>query len=410
MIDRLIELSLRNRFLVTALWIGIAAWGLWAMLHAPIDAIPDLSDNQVIVFTDWTGRSPQEVEDQITYPLTVNLQGLPSVKTVRSSSAFGFSMINIIFEDDVDVYFARTRGLERLNLASSFLPAGVVPTLGPDATGVGQVFWYTVDGPQDPGTLRSLQDWFIRYQLNSVPGVAEVASIGGFVRQYQIDVDPMKLRAFNVPMRTVFEAIQRSNNNVGAKVVEANDMEYVVRGIGLIESAKDIEDIVLSSMNGVPVYVRNIAAVQVGPEFRRGVLDKGGTDAVGGVVVIRYGANALDVIDAVKAKIQAMEPGLPRGVRIIPFYDRSSLIRHAVDTLRSALIEEIILVTLAHVIFLWHFRSILIVTIPLPLAVLTSFLFMHYFGISSNIMSLGGIAIAIGVLVDAGIVMAENVI
>src|SRR6201981_3734626 len=257
MIDRLIELSLRYRFLVVALWMGIAGWGLWAMLRAPIDAIPDLSDNQVIVFTDWTGRSPQEVEDQITYPLTVNLQGLPRVKTVRSSSAFGFSMINIIFEDDVDVYFARTRVLERLNLASSFLPAGVIPTLGPDATGVGQVYWYTVDGPYDPGTLRSLQDWFIRYQLNSVPGVAEVASIGGFVRQYQIDVDPAKLRAFNMPISTVFAAVQHSNNNVGGKVVEANDMEYVVRGVGLIESVRDIENIVLSSVNGTPVYVRN---------------------------------------------------------------------------------------------------------------------------------------------------------
>ena len=410
MINRLIEFSLKNRFLILLGYALLAGWGYWALLKTPIDAIPDLSENQVIVFTDWAGRSPQEVEDQITYPLTVNLQGLPSVRTVRSSSAFGFSMINIIFEDEVDVYFARTRVLERLNLASSFLPAGVVPTLGPDATGVGQVFWYTVDGPYDPGTLRSLQDWFIRYQLNSVGGVAEVASIGGFVRQYQIDVDPVKLRAFNIPVRTVFEAVERSNNNVGAKVIEATNMEYVVRGLGLIESVKDIEDIVLTSMNGTPVYIRNVAAVQLGPEFRRGLLDKGGTDAVGGVVVIRYGANALDVIDAVKAKIQAMEPGLPRGVRIIPFYDRSSLIRHAVDTLRSALIEEIILVTLAHVIFLWHFRSILIVTVPLPLAVLTSFLFMHYFGISSNIMSLGGIAIAIGVLVDAGIVMAENVI
>jgi len=410
MINRLIEFSLKNRFLIFMAYALLAGWGYWALLKTPIDAIPDLSENQVIVFTDWPGRSPQEVEDQITYPLTVNLQGLPSVRTVRSSSAFGFSMINIIFEDDVDVYFARTRVLERLNLASTFLPSGVVPTLGPDATGVGQVFWYTVEGPYDPGTLRSLQDWFIRYQLNSVPGVAEVASIGGFVRQYQIDVDPAKLRAFNTPMSTVLSAIQRSNNNVGAKVVEANDVEYVVRGIGLIESIKDIEDIVLSSMNGIPIYVRNVAAVQLGPEFRRGVLDRAGADAVGGVVIIRYGANALDIIDAVKAKILAMQPGLPKGVRVVPFYDRSSLIRNAVDTLRSALIEEIILVTLAHIVFLWHFRSILIVTIPLPLAVLTSFLFMHYFGISSNIMSLGGIAIAIGVLVDAGIVMTENVI
>src|SRR5438876_856389 len=410
MISRLIELSLKNRFLVLIAYALLGGWGYWALLRTPIDAIPDLSENQVIVFTDWPGRSPREVEDQITYPLTVNLQGLASVKTVRSSSAFGFSMINIIFEDDVDVYFARTRVLERLSLASSFLPSGVTPTLGPDATGVGQIFWYTVEGPYDPGTLRSLQDWFIRYQLNSVPGVAEVASIGGFVRQYQIDVDPVKLRAYNMPMSTVFAAVQRSNNNVGAKVVEANDMEYVVRGVGLIESVRDIENIVLSSLNGTPVYVRNVAAVQLGPEFRRGVLDKNGTDAVGGVVVIRYGANALDVIDAVKSKIQIMDPGLPKGVHIRSFYDRGSLIRNAVNTLRSALIEEIVLVTLAHILFLWHFRSILIVTIPLPLAVLTSFLFMHYFGISSNIMSLGGIAIAIGVLVDAGIVMTENVL
>src|SRR5215813_2378288 len=410
MINRLIEFSLKNRFVIVLAYGLLAVWGYWALLSTPIDAIPDLSENQVIVFADWAGRSPQEVEDQITYPLTVNLQGLPGVSTVRSSSAFGYSMVNIIFEDSTDVYFARTRVLERLNLASSFLPAGVVPTLGPDATGVGQVFWYTVDGPYDPATLRSLQDWYVRYQLNSVPGVAEVASIGGFVRQYQVDVDPTKLRAYNIPIRTVFEAVERSNSNVGAKVIEANNMEYVVRGLGLIGSAKDIEDIALSSINGTPVYVRNVASVQLGPEFRRGVLDRNGTDAVGGVVIIRYGANALEVIDAVKQKIQAMEPGLPKGIRIVPFYDRSSLIRHAVETLRSALMEEVILVTLAHIIFLWHFRSILIVTIPLPLAVLTSFLFMHYSGISSNIMSLGGIAIAIGVLVDAGIVMTENVL
>src|ERR1051326_1727760 len=410
MINRLIEFSLKNRFLILVAYALLAGWGYWALLRTPIDAIPDLSENQVIVFTDWPGRSPQEVEDQISYPLTVNLQGLPRVRTVRSSSAFGFSMINIIFDDGVDVYFARTRVLERLSLASNFLPPGVVPTLGPDATGVGQVFWYTVDGPYDPGTLRSLQDWFIRYQLNSVPGVSEVASIGGFVRQYQIDVDPTKLRAYNIPIRTVFEAVQRSNSNVGAKVIETNSMEYAVRGVGLIGSANDIEDIGLTSTNGTPVYVRNIASVQLGPDFRRGVLDRDGKDAVGGVVIIRYGANALEVIDAVKDKIRAMEPGLPKGVRISPFYDRSTLIRHAVDTLRSALIEEIILVTLAHVIFLWHFRSILIVTIPLPMAVLSSFLFMNYLGLSSNIMSLGGIAIAIGVLVDAGIVMTENVI
>src|SRR5271157_1021987 len=410
MINRIIEFSLRIRFLIVAVYIGLAVAGYWAMMHTPVDAIPDLSENQVIVFSDWPGRSPQEVEDQITYPMTVNLQGLPGVKTVRSSSAFGFSMINVIFEDSVDIYFARTRVLERLSLATSFLPAGVTPMLGPDATGVGQVFWYTVEGPYDSGTLHSVQDWFIKYQLSSVPGVAEVASIGGFVRQYQIDVDPVKLRAYNIPLREVLSAIQRSNNNVGAKVMEVNDAEYMVRGIGLIRGVQDIENTVLSAGNGTPIYVRNVASVQLGPEFRRGVLDNGGKEAVGGVVVIRYGANPLEVIKAVKQKLADLQSGLPRGVRVVPFYDRSTLIDHAVDTLRHALIEEVILVTLAHVIFLWHFRSILIVTLPLPLAVLSAFLFMKGAGISSNIMSLGGIAIAIGVLVDAGIVMTENVI
>ncbi len=409
MIDRLIEISLRNRFPVLLAAALLAGWGYWALLKTPVDAIPDLSENQVIVFVEWAGRGPQEVEDQITYPLTVNLQGLPGVKTVRSSSAFGFSMVNIIFQDDLDIYFARTRVLERLNLASAYLPAGVVPTLGPDATGVGQVFWYTVEGPYDPGTLRSIQDWFVRYQLNSVPGVAEVASIGGFVRQYQIDVDPARLRAYNVPIRAVFEAVQRSNNNVGAKVIESNDREFVVRGLGLLRSIGDIENIVIGAPGSTPVYVRNVATVQLGPEFRRGALDKDGREAVGGVVITRYGANALEVIDAVKAKIQALQGGLPKGVRIVPFYDRSALIHRAVETLRQTLIEEILLVTLAHIVFLWHFRSILIVTLPLPLAVLASFLLMHYLGISSNIMSLSGIAIAIGVLVDAGIVMTENV-
>jgi len=410
MINRLIEFSLKNRPLVLIAYLILAAWGYWALLKTPIDAIPDLSENQVIVYTDWSGRSPQEVEDQITYPLTTNLQGLAGVKNVRSSSAFGFSMINVIFQDDVDLYFARTRVLERLNLASSFLPEGVVPVLGPDATGVGQVFWYTVEGPYDGGTLHSLQDWFIKYQLNSVAGVAEVASIGGWVRQYQIDVDPAKLRGYNIPLGTLVAAVQRSNANVGAKVLEVNDTEEAVRGVGLINSVNDLNNIVLTASGGAPVYIRNVADVHLGPEFRRGVLDKAGREVVGGVVVIRNGANALEIIDAIRQKIKALEPGLPKGVHIVPFYDRSDLIRHSVDTLKTALIEEIVLVTLAHVLFLWHFRSILIVTLPLPLAVLCSFLFMHYVGISSNIMSLGGIAIAIGVLVDAGIVMTENVL
>jgi Cu(I)/Ag(I) efflux system membrane protein CusA/SilA len=410
MINRILEFSMKNRWLILAVYAALAAWGYWALLHTPIDAIPDLSENQVIVFTDWQGRSPQEVEDQITYPLTVNLQGLPHVRTVRSASAFGFSMVNVIFEDSVDIYFARTRVLERLSLAGSFLPAGVTPMMGPDATGVGQVFWYTVEGPYDSGTLHSIQDWFVKYQLNSVPGVAEVASVGGFVRQYQIDLDPIKLRAYNIPLQTVVSAVERSNNNVGAKVIEQGNTEEIVRGIGLIRGLKDIEDISLGAFNGTPVTVANVASVQLGPEFRRGVLDKAGKEAVGGVVIIRYGANAREVISAIKQKIREIQPGLPSGVTIVPFYDRGILIDHAVDTLRRALIEELILVTLAHVLFLWHFRSILVVTIPLPLAVLGAFLFMKGAGISSNIMSLGGIAIAIGVLVDAGIVMTENVI
>jgi Cu(I)/Ag(I) efflux system membrane protein CusA/SilA len=410
MINRIIEFSLKNRWLVIGVYAVLAVWGYWALLHTPIDAIPDLSENQVIVFTDWAGRSPQEVEDQITYPLTVNLQGLPNVRTVRSASAFGFSMVNVIFEDSVDIYFARTRVLERLSLAGSFLPAGVTPMMGPDATGVGQVFWYTVEGPYDSGTLHSVQDWFIKYQLNSVPGVAEVASVGGFVKQYQIDLDPMKLRAYNIPLKDIVAAVQGSNNNVGAKVMEVGSTEDMVRGIGLLRGLKDIENISLGAYNGTPVTLGNVANVQLGPEFRRGVLDKDGKEAVGGVVVIRYGANAREVIAAIKEKIDEIQPGLPAGVKIVPFYDRGVLIDHAVDTLRHALIEEIILVTLAHILFLWHFRSILVVTIPLPLAVLGAFLFMKGAGISSNIMSLGGIAIAIGVLVDAGIVMTENVI
>jgi Cu(I)/Ag(I) efflux system membrane protein CusA/SilA len=409
MIDRIIELSLRNKFLVVMLWIGIAGWGLWAMLKAPIDAIPDLSDNQVIVFTDWQGRSPQEVEDQITYPLTVSLQGLPGVKVVRSSSAFGFSMIFVIFDDDVDLYFARTRVLERLNLVSKQLPAGVVATLGPDATGVGHVFWYTVEG----GGLnlrdrRSLQDWYVRYQLNSVPGVAEVASVGGTVQQYQIDVDPDLLRSYGVPLSVVMRAVMASNSNVGGNVLSENGSWSIVRGLGLIENLDDIRNIVVGSHNGTAVFVKDLGTVKIGDAFRTAALVKNSSEAVGGVIVARTGENTKEVIDQVKQKIKELEPGLPPGVHIVPFYDRSQLIEATVDTLRHALLEEIVLVTLAHIIFLMHFRSILVVTMPLPLAVLCSFLLMHYAHVTSNVMSLAGIAIAIGVLVDAGIVVTEN--
>jgi Cu(I)/Ag(I) efflux system membrane protein CusA/SilA len=409
MIDRLIEYSLKNKFIVVMLWIGIAGWGLWAMLRAPIDAIPDLSDNQVIVFTDWQGRSPQEVEDQITYPLTVNLQGLPGVKVVRSSSAFGFSMIFVIFNDDVDLYFARTRVLERLNLVTKQLPAGVVPTLGPDATGVGHVFWYTVEGGgKSLRDLRSLQDWYVRYQLNSVPGVAEVASVGGTVQQYQIDVDPNRLRSYGIPLSMVMRAVIASNSNVGGNVISENGSWSIVRGLGLIENLDDIRNIVVGSHNGTPVFVKDLGNVKIGDAFRTAALVKNSSEAVGGVIVARTGENTKEVIDRVKQKIKEIEPGLPPGVHIVPFYDRSQLIEATVYTLRHALIEEVILVTLAHVIFLMHFRSILVVTVPLPLAVLCSFLLMHYAHVTSNVMSLAGIAIAIGVLVDAGIVVTEN--
>jgi Cu(I)/Ag(I) efflux system membrane protein CusA/SilA len=409
MIRRLIEFSLRHRWLVVVAYASLAGWGWWALTRTPIDAIPDLSDNQVIVFTDWTGHSPQEVEDQVTYPLTVNLQGLPGVRVVRSQSAFGFSMIYVVLNDDVDLYFARTRVLERLNLVSKALPVGAIPTLGPDATGVGHIFWYTVESPTHSlRDLRSLQDWFIRYQLNAVPGVAEVASVGGTVQQYQIDIDPNRLKTYGLPLSAVVAAVRESNLNVGGNVIESSGAWLIVRGVGLVQSVEDLKKIVVTASAGVPVFIDQVATVRIGDAFRVASLVKGTQEAVGGVVVARVGTNTNTVIRDVKARIAEIQAGLPPGVRIVPFYDRSGLIERAVATLRTALLEEIALVTLAHVIFLFHFRSILIVTLPLPLAVLAAFLGMYYAGITSNIMSLAGIAIAIGVLVDAGIVVTEN--
>ena len=414
----LIDWALRNRFLVASATFLIIAAGLWAVRHTPVDAIPDLSENQVIVFADWSGRSPQEVEDQVTYPLSTNLQGLAGVKEVRAQSMFGFSLLTVVFDDAVDNYFARTRVLERLSFLQSLLPEGVIPQLGPDATGLGWVYQYYLkvdpaaapDGGYDLGTLRSLQDFFIRYQLASVEGVSEVASVGGFVRQYQVAVDSGKLRQAGVNLREVMDALSNSNLNVGGKVVEENGMEFVVRGIGLVNSLDDLRRIAVRTQNGLPIYLQDIAEISIGGDFRRGALDINGHEVVGGVVVMRTGENAMRVIERVKERIAALAPSLPRGVSIVPFYDRSSLIERTIETLRHALLEEIILVTLAHIIFLWHFRSILIVTIPLPVSILISFILMKEFGITSNIMSLAGIAIAIGVLVDAGIVMTENVI
>jgi copper/silver efflux system protein len=418
MIDRIIEWSLKNRVLVICGALLLAGFGIHALQRTPVDAIPDLSENQVIVYADWMGRSPQEVEDQVTYPLSANLQGLAGVKAVRAASMFGFSLVTVVFNDDVDNYFARSRVLERLNYLGDVLPSGVEPKLGPDATGLGWVYEYYLDvdpkmspkGGYDLGELRSLQDWFVRYQLNAVPGVSEVATTGGQARQYQIEVSSLKMRDHRVTMMDVMNAVKQGNLNVGGKIIEENRMEFVVRGIGLVNSISDLENIVVSAPNGVPILLKDVATVRLGGDFRRGALDVDGHEVVGGVVIMRNGENAMAVIRAVKEKIAQISPGLPPGVGIQAFYDRSDLISRTLDTLRHALTEEIILVTVVIIIFLFHFRSVLIVVLPLPLSILISFILMNHFGISSNIMSLSGIAIAIGVLVDAGIVMVENVI
>ncbi len=417
MIAWIIAWSLRNRFLVLCGFVFLLAFGVHALRESPVDAIPDLSENQVIVFADWPGRSPQEVEDQVTYPLSSNLQGLAGVKAVRAISMFGFSILTVIFEDSMDNYFARTRVLERLNSLGDMLPEGVTPKIGPDATGLGWIYQYSLKvdpalapgGGYDLGYLRTVQDTFIRLQLNAVPGVSEVASVGGFVRQYQVAVSSTKMRAVGVALSDVMSALGASNLNVGGKVIEENGMEFVVRGIGLVESLADLENIVVGGTSS-PVLLRDIATIQMGGDFRRGALDVDGQEVVGGIVVMRTGENAKAVIEAVKERIKQLTPSLPVGITMEAFYDRSDLIDRTINMLRHALIEEILLVTLAHIIFLWHFRSILIVTIPLPAAILISFILMREFGITSNIMSLAGIAIAIGVLVDAAIVITENVI
>ena len=409
MVVAIIEFCIKNRFMTIIFFALAMVWGVYCLYNTPVDAIPDLSENQQIIFTDWLGRSPQDVEDQITYPLSVNLSGLAGVKAVRSISDFGFSMVFIIFDERYGYYFCRERIIERLNLASTFLPPDVVPYLAPDATAIGQIFWYTVEGEgYDLGELRAVQDWFVRYQLKSTPGVADVASIGGFIKEYQIDVDPNKLLAYNVPLRGIFENVQASNKTVGARVVEASDMEYLVRGLGWIEGLEDIENIVVGSHNGVPIYVKNVATVQIGPSLRRGVLEKNGSDVTGGVVLMRYGEDTINVTKSIKKKIKEIEPGLPPGVRIVPFYDRTPLIHRAIGTLKETLVEESIITLIVVGIFLAHFPSALLIVLTLPLAILISFMIMYPLHITSNIMSLSGIAIALGDLMDAGIVITEN--
>jgi Cu(I)/Ag(I) efflux system membrane protein CusA/SilA len=410
MVEKLVKLSLQNRFFVLIAAVVMFAWGIYSLRKNPIDAIPDLSENQVIVFTEWMGRSPQLIEDQITYPLVSNLQGIPKVKNIRGSSMFGMSFVYVIFEDNVDIYWARTRVLERLNYAQRLLPEGITPTLGPDGTGVGHIFWYHLEAPgMDLGEQRALQDWYVKFALQTVPGVSEVASFGGFGKQYQINIDPYKLNYYNVPLMDVLAAIRRNNNDVGGRKFEMSDIAYIVRGVGYISKAEDIENIPVSNYGSIPVRVRDVATVQMGGDLRLGIFDMDGTgEVVGGIVVMRYGENANDVIAAVKKKITEVEKGLPEGVKFRTSYDRSDLIQAAIESVKGTLIEEMIAVSIVVLLFLFHWRSALVILIQLPISVAVGFILLQAFGLSSNIMSLTGIALAIGVVVDDGIVMVEN--
>ncbi|AWG20305.1 metal transporter [Flavobacterium faecale] len=410
MVEKLISFSLKNRAIVLIISGCLFAWGIYSVQQNPIDAIPDLSDNQVIVFTEWMGRSPQVIEDQVTYPLVSNLQGIPKIKNIRASSMFGMSFVYIIFDDDVDPYWARTRVLERLNYAQRLLPQNVVPTLGPDGTGVGHVFWYHLEtNGMDLGEQRALQDWYVKFALQTVPGVAEVASFGGFEKQYQLVLDPLKMQYYNVSMMEVMKVVKTSNNDVGGRKFEMSDRSYVVRGLGYIKNIKDIEDIAIKNYNSVPVKVSDIGSVQMGGDLRLGVFDANGEgEVVGGIVVMRYGENADKVIKAVKEKMKEVQKGLPDGVTFKTSYDRSELIEQAIESVKGTLIEEMIAVSVVILLFLFHWRSALIILIQLPISVAIGFILLQAFGISSNIMSLTGIALAIGVVVDDGIVMVEN--
>jgi Cu(I)/Ag(I) efflux system membrane protein CusA/SilA len=413
MIRSLIDASIKNRFLVLIATLLVSLAGFQAMKSTPLDAIPDLSDVQVIVFTDFAGQAPQVVEDQVTYPLTTAMLSVPNTKVVRGYSFFGFSMVYVIFEDGTDMYWARTRVLEYLNYAADRLPAGVAPKLGPDATGVGWVYEYALidkSGKHDLSHLRSIQDWYLRYPLQTVPGVSEVASIGGYVKQYQVELNPDALLAYNIPLAKIKYAIKRSNNDVGGRLVEMGETEYMVRGLGYIKSLRDLEMIPIGvDDQGTPIFLKQVANIHLGPELRRGLVDLNGEGEVaGGIIIMRFGENALATIERVREKLEALKKGLPDGVEIIPVYDRGDLIERAVDNLAEKLIEESIVVALICLIFLMHVRSALVAIISLPIGILIAFLIMGWQGLSANIMSLGGIAIAIGAMIDGAIVMIEN--
>ena len=439
-IDRIIRFCLENKLVIGLLVILFVGWGLrvapfdWNLSDfprdpVPVDAIPDIGENQQIIFTEWMGRSPQDVEDQITYPLTVSLLGVPGVKTIRSYSFFGFSSIYIIFKEDIDFYWSRSRILEKLNsLPAGTLPDGVQPALGPDATALGQVFWYTLEGVDENGNpsggwdldeLRNIQDWHVRYALLSAEGVSEIASVGGFVKEYQIDVDPDAMRAFDVGLDEVFKAVKSSNVDVGARTIEINRVEYVIRGLGFIEELSDIENTVVKVNDNVPVYIKDIANVTYGPALRRGALDKGGAEAVGGVVVVRYGFNPLEAIKNVKKKIEEISAGLPKKtlpngtvsqVKVVPFYDRTGLIYETLGTLNNALTEEVLVTIIVVIVLVLHLRSSVLISALLPLAILMCFIAMKTFGVDANIVALSGIAIAIGTMVDMGIIICENIL
>jgi len=410
MFQALIRLAVRSPWLIVAFALLASILGWRALDATPVDAFPDISDNQIIAYTAWPGRSPQDVEDQITYPLSTALQGVAGVREVRAMSGFGFSSVYVVFDDDVDFFWARTRVVERLSTVRDDLPPGVTPTLGPEATALGQIFWYTIDAPgYDLATQRSWQDYIVRLGLQSIEGVAEVASVGGFVRQYQIDVDPNRLKAFDVTLSDVLNAVRRGNMDVGAKTLEQNGMESVIRGLGTIETIEDIENLVVTSREGSPVFIRSVATVQIGPDFRRGALADEHGERVGGVIAMRVGANPKSVLDRVKAKLPEIESRLPPGVRIVPFYDRTTLIDETMATLRTALVQELLITVVVVMLFLMHLRTSLIVAATLPLAVLMAFVGMRALGLGGDIMSLSGIAIAIGTVVDVAIIMSENI-
>jgi len=410
MLNKLIEFSLKNRVIILVLSALVIVWGVFTVRDTPIDAFPDLSENQVLVSADWMGRGPQEIQDQVTYPLETALRGLPKVKEVRSASSFGMSLVTVIFEDGVDPYFARQVVNEKVQQAIPQLPRGVQPALGPASTPMGQVFMYTVESDRhNLAELRTVEDFTIKQQLSAVPGVGEVASIGGYVMQYQINLDPQLLQSYRITFNQVFGALGANNANIGAKVVEQNGQEFIIRGLGLIQSIDDIKNIVISQNNNVPIYIKDVANVTAGPDFRRGVLTKSGYAAAGGIVIQRMGENTLNVIDQVKAKIAEIQPSLPEGMRIVPFYDQTDLVKKAVNTLTRALLEEFILVSIIVVAFLGNVRSSLIVTSAIPIGILIALIAMKQIHLSANLMSLGGIAIGIGVMTDAAIVMVENI-